>query len=99
MYKYEDLIREFGNVAVANASFGEHSHIDFKAAKQFTNNHKGSLMSQVGRRAVEGWPPSVCQDKPAGGLLWDNPRCQLCSYAQGAWRLLSTVHSYACSFC
>ena len=54
MYKYEDLIREFGSVAVANASFGERSHIDFKAAKHFTNNHKGSLMSQVGCRAMEG---------------------------------------------
>ena len=48
MYKLEVLIRDFGNVAVANASFGERSHIDFKAAKPFTNNHRSSLMSQVG---------------------------------------------------
>ena len=54
MYNYEDVIREFGKVAVANASFGERSHIDFKAAKHFTNNHKGSLMSQVGCWAMEG---------------------------------------------
>ena len=48
MYKFEVLIRKFGSVAVANASFGKRSHIEFKAAKLFTNNHKSSLMRQVG---------------------------------------------------
>ena len=47
MIQFEELIREFGNVAVANASFGERSHIDFKAAKLFSTNHRSSLMCQV----------------------------------------------------
>ena len=47
MYKFEELIREFGSVPIASASYGERSHKDFKAAKLFTNNHKATLMSQV----------------------------------------------------
>ena len=36
MKQFEELIRKFGNAAVANASFGERSLTDFKAAKLFT---------------------------------------------------------------
>ena len=47
MFKFGELIREFGSVAIASASYGERSHKDFKAAKLFTNNHKATLMNQV----------------------------------------------------
>ena len=47
MFKFGELICEFGSVAIASASYGERSHKDFKAAKLFTNNHKATLMNQV----------------------------------------------------
>ena len=52
MEKYERLIMEFGNVFIANASYGERSHKDLKEFKSFTNNHQATLILQVGDTAV-----------------------------------------------
>eukprot|EP00891_Asterochloris_glomerata_P001128 jgi/Astpho2/1128/fgenesh1_pg.00020_%23_24_t len=79
MYKFEELICEFGSVPIASASYGERSHKDFKAAKLFTNNHKATLMSQISKqvRQLDG----VRQDQED---MYEAPGPRAMSVAQKA---------------